>query len=62
MGRDDLETLFASKKVSDWVKISELVLGPVKDKERFEHFKPKHEAAAWTENKEENVTGATPAQ
>jgi len=56
VGRDDLETLFASRKVSDWIKISEMVLGPVKDKERFEHFKPKHEAAAWTANKEETIT------
>jgi len=58
IGRDDLETLFASRKISDWIKISEMCLGPIRDKQRFEHFKPKHEAAAWTENKDENVMTA----
>lgn len=44
MGRNDLETLFLSDHCSDWVKISELLLGPVPDDFRFE---PKHKARAY---------------
>lgn len=40
-GRSDLETLFLSNESSDWVKISEMLLGPVP--EGF-HFQPKHQA------------------
>jgi tRNA-dihydrouridine synthase 3 len=43
-GRDELETLMASPQASDWIKISELILG--KAPETFE-FVPKHKANAY---------------
>ncbi|XP_013181188.1 PREDICTED: tRNA-dihydrouridine(47) synthase [NAD(P)(+)]-like [Papilio xuthus] len=44
IGRDDLETLMASSNCSDWVKISEMFLGPVPD--GFV-FLPKHKANSY---------------
>lgn len=41
-GRNDLETLFLSPHSEDWVRISEMLLGPVPEGFRFE---PKHKAS-----------------
>ncbi|KAJ2557903.1 tRNA-dihydrouridine(47) synthase [NAD(P)(+)]-like protein [Coemansia sp. RSA 1933] len=43
-GRSDLETLLASHKVSDWIKISEMILGPAS--EGFT-FVPKHKSNSY---------------
>lgn len=44
VGRDDLETLMASDSVLDWIKISEMLLGPAGDKFRFT---PKHRSNSY---------------
>lgn len=41
-GRNELETLFLSPHGEDWIRISEMLLGPVPDGFRFE---PKHKAS-----------------
>lgn len=46
-GRDDLETLFASDKSRDWVKISEMFLGRVP---AGFLFIPKHNANAYSKD------------
>ena len=43
-GRSDLETMMMSKNCADWIKISEMLLGPVP--EGFE-FEPKHKANSY---------------
>ncbi|XP_067868786.1 tRNA-dihydrouridine(47) synthase [NAD(P)(+)]-like isoform X2 [Heterodontus francisci] len=44
LGRDYMETLMASQNVSDWVKISEMLLGPVPPNFTF---LPKHKANSY---------------
>jgi len=51
-GRDNLEIMLAQNKIEDWINISEMLLGPVRDKDRFSHFHPKHEASTWTSGAE----------
>lgn len=44
-GRDDLETLMLSNHYNDWIKISEMLLGPVPDDFQFQ---PKHKANSYS--------------
>ncbi|KAG5481496.1 hypothetical protein LSCM1_05514 [Leishmania martiniquensis] len=44
-GRNELETLMSSDSVTDWIRISELLLGPVEKEFRFT---PKHKSNSYT--------------
>ena len=43
-GRSDLETMMMSLNSADWIKISEMLLGPVREGFKFE---PKHKAKSY---------------
>ncbi len=45
-GRNDLETLFLSQHSADWIRISEMLLGPVPAAFRFT---PKHNASGYAQ-------------
>lgn len=49
-GRDDLETLMASESPVDWVRLSEMVLGPAPPGFTFQ---PKHKSSAHAKNEHE---------
>ncbi|KAJ2909352.1 tRNA-dihydrouridine(47) synthase [NAD(P)(+)]-like protein [Coemansia aciculifera] len=50
VGRNDLETLMASDQARDWIKISEMILGPTPD--NFV-FVPKHKSNSYDDGKVE---------
>jgi len=49
VARDDLEKLMGSEDINDWVTISEMLLGPIENKDSFK-FEPKHKANAYEDN------------
>lgn len=45
IGRNDMETLMGSNRVDDWIRISEMLLGPVTEDYVFI---PKHKSSAYS--------------
>ena len=55
-GRNEMETLLAGSSATDWLKISEMFLGPAPD--NFV-FIPKHKANAWETPTSVNIETTT---
>ncbi|KAL9052394.1 MAG: hypothetical protein Q9162_005424 [Coniocarpon cinnabarinum] len=53
-GRDDLETLMASDNVKDWIKISEMFLGPAHENFKFD---PKHKSNSYDKDGDYTAEG-----
>lgn len=58
VGRSDLETLFASDSAADWVRISEMLLGPAPP--GFQ-FAPRHRSNAYIASSADAVAAAAAA-